>query len=103
MAVLSLVFSVRDGDILNLHKATYDSQRATEYVFNSLDAHKSHWFRLLEFPTIREYSVGETVKVVLDYDWKTTHIDMMEVCGVNDMLSVEARDDTLWADEIVVS
>lgn len=103
MAVLSLVFSVRDGDILNLHMAAHDAQLATKYVFDHLDSHTPYWFRLFEFPTRREYRVGETIKVVLDYDWKTTHIDLMEVCGACDTLSVEARDDTLWADEIVVS
>jgi len=103
MAVMSFVFSVRAGDILNLHMATHDAQLATKYVFDHLDPRKPYWFRLFEFPTIREYGVGDRVNVILDYDWKTGRVDLTEVCGVNETPSPESRDESLWSDVVVVS
>jgi hypothetical protein len=102
MAVIYLVFSLREGDILNLEMATHSWDNALTCVKSRID-NPNKWYSIRRFPTSRSYQPGIKIDIVVDVpDRDYANIRIIEVAESSENVFRLHGDDT-WSDTIEVS
>lgn len=95
------VFSLREGDILNLEKATHCWDTALGLVLSRIDKAKT-WYTVRGFPVAREYVAGERVNIVVDvphHDY--ANIQILEVAPASENI-FSRYDEDVWVDTAIV-
>ena len=101
MAVMYFVFSLREGDILNLEKATHCWDTASALVLTRIDNDKK-WYSVRRFPVGREYAAGERVNIVVDVpDRDYANIQILEVASASENI-FNQYDEDAWGDTVAV-
>lgn len=95
------VFSLREGDILNLEKATHSWDTASALVLSRLD-NSTKWYGVRRFPVAREYAIGERVNIVVDVPERDyANIQILEVAAASENI-FNRYDEDAWVDNVAV-
>jgi hypothetical protein len=101
MAVMYFVFSLREGDILNVEKATHSFDSAASCVLTRIDNAKK-WYSVRRFPVAREYAGGERVNIVVGMPPKDyANIQILEVAAASENI-FSRYDEDAWVDTVAV-
>jgi hypothetical protein len=102
MSIIYLVFSLREGDILNLETATHCWYTALSCVETRID-NPTKWYTVRRFPSTRSYQPGEKIDVVVDVpEHDYANIRVIEIADSSENIFRLHGDDT-WGDTITVS
>jgi hypothetical protein len=101
MAVMYFVFSLREGDILNLEKATHCWDTASALVLSRID-NATKWYSVRRFPVAHSYAIGERVNIVVDVpDRDYANIQILEVAPASENIFSRYGED-VWVDTVAV-
>jgi hypothetical protein len=102
MAVIYVVFSLREGDILNLEMATHSWDTASGLVLSRIE-NPNKWYSIRRFPVPRSYEPGVKMDVIVDVpDRDFANIRMIDIAESSENIFRLHGDDT-WGDTIAVS
>jgi len=97
MSSLFLVFSLRDGDILNCRMATLDLSKAEQECLAALRVPgRGTWVRIVSIPSSSSFVVGDRVWVSLN----DNHKDYTDIQDI-DVLD-RANPNVDWIEDLVV-
>ena len=102
MAVIYVVFSLREGDILNLEMATHSWDTASGLVLSRIE-NPNKWYSIRRFPVPRSYEPGVKMDVIVDVpDRDFANIRIIDISESSENIFRLHGDDT-WGDTIAVS
>jgi hypothetical protein len=102
MSIIYLVFSLREGDILNLEMATHCWYTALACVETRID-NPTKWYTVRRFPSTTSYQPGAKIDVVVDVpEHDYANIRVIEIADSSENIFRLHGDDT-WGDTITVS
>jgi hypothetical protein len=101
MAVMYFVFSLREGDIMNLEKATHCWDTASACVLTRIDNPKK-WYTIHRFPVAHNYAIGDRVNIVVEVPSDNyANIQILEVADASENI-FNRYDEDAWVDTIAV-
>jgi hypothetical protein len=102
MAVIYVVFSLREGDILNLEMATHSWDTASALVLSRIE-NPNKWYSIRRFPVPHSYESGVKIDVIVDVpDRDFANIRIIDIAESSENIFRLHGDDT-WGDTIAVS